>query len=232
MARRCSTCSPTPSSRRCCSSARAASSTPCTTSRTCAYYGALRKEIPLTFWAMMIGTLAITGVGIVGRRGFAGFFSKDAIIESAFASGSVPGGDRLLHRRLRGAADQLLQLAAGLPDLLRQAALGRVRAYPARAARRSMSIPTRSMATAPTSPAHAAGRHRRLSSARKPVDDAGAARPAVARRGLRRAALPRRLHRAERRAFLGRQHRLRRASGARDARGAAVGEAAPPPSAC
>jgi NADH-quinone oxidoreductase subunit L len=30
------------------------------------YYGALRKEIPLTFWAMMAGTLAITGVGIAG----------------------------------------------------------------------------------------------------------------------------------------------------------------------
>ena len=28
------------------------------------YYGALRKQIPLTFWAMMAGTLAITGVGI------------------------------------------------------------------------------------------------------------------------------------------------------------------------
>jgi NADH-quinone oxidoreductase subunit L len=30
------------------------------------YYGGLRKHIPLTFWAMMAGTLAITGVGIVG----------------------------------------------------------------------------------------------------------------------------------------------------------------------
>ena len=27
------------------------------------YYGGLRKQIPLTFWAMMAGTLAITGVG-------------------------------------------------------------------------------------------------------------------------------------------------------------------------
>ncbi len=53
------------------------------------YYGALRKHIPLTFWAMMAGTLAITGVGIVGVGGFAGFYSKDAIIESAFASGST-----------------------------------------------------------------------------------------------------------------------------------------------
>ncbi len=54
------------------------------------YYGALRKEIPITFWVMVIGTLAITGVGIAGL-GFAGFWSKDAILESAWASGSVPG---------------------------------------------------------------------------------------------------------------------------------------------
>ncbi len=61
------------------------------------YYGALRKEIPFTFWAMTIGTLAITGVGIIQvfglpSIGFAGFFSKDAIIESAFASGTTLGG--------------------------------------------------------------------------------------------------------------------------------------------
>ncbi len=31
-------------------------------------YGGLRKKIPLTFWAMMIGTLAITGVGIPFSR--------------------------------------------------------------------------------------------------------------------------------------------------------------------
>ena len=48
-------------------------------------YGGLRKKIPLTFWAMMIGTLAITGVGIpLTYYGFAGFLSKDAVIESAF----------------------------------------------------------------------------------------------------------------------------------------------------
>jgi NADH-quinone oxidoreductase subunit L len=54
------------------------------------YYGALRKEIPITFWVMVIGTLAITGVGVAGI-GFAGFWSKDAILESSWASGSVPG---------------------------------------------------------------------------------------------------------------------------------------------
>jgi NADH-quinone oxidoreductase subunit L len=52
------------------------------------YYGGLRKRIPLTYWAMMAGTLAITGVGIVGVAGFAGFYSKDMILEAAFASGS------------------------------------------------------------------------------------------------------------------------------------------------
>jgi NADH-quinone oxidoreductase subunit L len=51
-------------------------------------YGNLRKKIPYTFWAMMIGTLAITGVGIpLTHIGFAGYLSKDAVIESAFAGG-------------------------------------------------------------------------------------------------------------------------------------------------
>ena len=52
-------------------------------------YGGLRKKIPYTFWAMMIGTLAITGVGIpLTYIGFAGFLSKDAVIESAWAGGT------------------------------------------------------------------------------------------------------------------------------------------------
>ena len=55
-------------------------------------YGGLRKKIPYTFWAMMIGTLAITGVGIpLTHIGFAGFLSKDAIIESAYAAHSGVG---------------------------------------------------------------------------------------------------------------------------------------------
>ena len=50
------------------------------------HYGGLRHKMPKTFWAMLIGTLAITGVGIpLTHIGFAGFLSKDAIIESAFA---------------------------------------------------------------------------------------------------------------------------------------------------
>ncbi|MDO5757279.1 MAG: NADH-quinone oxidoreductase subunit L [Rhodobacterales bacterium] len=54
-------------------------------------YGGLRKKLPYTFWAMMIGTMAITGVGIpLTHIGFAGFLSKDAVIESAWA-GSAGG---------------------------------------------------------------------------------------------------------------------------------------------
>ena len=55
------------------------------------FYGGLRKSIPLTYWAMMAGTLAITGVGIVDVFGFAGFYSKDAILEAAYASHSESG---------------------------------------------------------------------------------------------------------------------------------------------
>ncbi|WP_136163329.1 NADH-quinone oxidoreductase subunit L [Sphingomonas flavalba] len=55
------------------------------------YYGALRTRIPVTYWAMIAGTLAITGVGIAGVFGFAGFYSKDAILEAAFASGTEVG---------------------------------------------------------------------------------------------------------------------------------------------
>ena len=48
----------------------------------------IEKGIPITFWAMMAGTLAITGVGIIDVFGFAGFYSKDAILEAAYARGT------------------------------------------------------------------------------------------------------------------------------------------------
>ena len=54
--------------------------------------GALWKLLPVTYGVMMIGTLAITGVGIPGiDLGFAGFYSKDAIINSAFIAGKTNG---------------------------------------------------------------------------------------------------------------------------------------------
>ncbi|WP_374570467.1 NADH-quinone oxidoreductase subunit L [Phenylobacterium sp.] len=51
-------------------------------------YGDLAKYLPITFAAMTIGTIAITGLGIPGLEwGFAGFYSKDAIIHAAFVAG-------------------------------------------------------------------------------------------------------------------------------------------------
>jgi NADH-quinone oxidoreductase subunit L len=53
------------------------------------YMGGVRKPMPIT-WAMMtIGTLALIGFGIPGLGGFAGFYSKDAIIEAAYGSHGI-----------------------------------------------------------------------------------------------------------------------------------------------
>src|SRR5690606_1260337 len=47
----------------------------------------------ITYWMMVIGTVALTGLGIPGTIiGTAGFFSKDFIIESAFASANAAAG--------------------------------------------------------------------------------------------------------------------------------------------
>ncbi|QKV17960.1 NADH-quinone oxidoreductase subunit L [Oricola thermophila] len=55
--------------------------------------GGLRKHIPVTYWMMIVGTLALTGVGIPGTLfGTAGFFSKDAIIESAYVGHNPAAG--------------------------------------------------------------------------------------------------------------------------------------------
>ncbi|WP_420337784.1 NADH-quinone oxidoreductase subunit L [Roseibium sp.] len=72
--------------------------------------GGLRKHIPITYWTMMLGTLALTGVGIpLTHIGFAGFVSKDGIIEAAFAAG---GGDHPNPMALYGF--WLTVIAAGL----------------------------------------------------------------------------------------------------------------------
>jgi NADH-quinone oxidoreductase subunit L len=49
-------------------------------------YGNLRKYLPITFWTMVIGALAICAVGIPGVFGFAGFYSKEAILGGALAN--------------------------------------------------------------------------------------------------------------------------------------------------
>lgn len=48
--------------------------------------GGLYKKIPITYAVMLIGSIAIAGI-----FPFAGYFSKDAILEAAFANGSDAG---------------------------------------------------------------------------------------------------------------------------------------------
>jgi NADH-quinone oxidoreductase subunit L len=55
--------------------------------------GGLWRRLPVTYATMLAGTLAITGVGLPGLDlGFAGFYSKDAIINTAYAAGQAHNG--------------------------------------------------------------------------------------------------------------------------------------------
>jgi NADH-quinone oxidoreductase subunit L len=51
--------------------------------------GGVRKHMTFTWAMMLIGTLALIGFGIPGLGGFAGFYSKDAIIETAYRAGEA-----------------------------------------------------------------------------------------------------------------------------------------------
>ena len=64
----------------------------------------------MTYALMWIGSLALAGIGIprVAVVGFAGFFSKDMIIEAAFAAHTGVGAFRLLAGHRRGLHDRLL----------------------------------------------------------------------------------------------------------------------------
>ncbi|HET7084935.1 MAG TPA: NADH-quinone oxidoreductase subunit L [Rhizomicrobium sp.] len=67
--------------------------------------GGLAKAIPFTWAMMLIGNLALTGVGIPYLGiGLAGFYSKDAIINAAFAG----------HRSMTSYAFTLLIVSAGM----------------------------------------------------------------------------------------------------------------------
>jgi NADH-quinone oxidoreductase subunit L len=51
--------------------------------------GGLKDKIPITYWTMVVGALAISGI-----PGFAGFFSKDEILWQIYSS---PQGSRLIY---------------------------------------------------------------------------------------------------------------------------------------
>jgi NADH-quinone oxidoreductase subunit L len=53
--------------------------------------GGLARHIKKTYVLMWIGSLALAGIGIPYVFGFAGFYSKDLIVESAFGAGSGVG---------------------------------------------------------------------------------------------------------------------------------------------
>ena len=90
-------------------------------------YGGLRTCMPITFVTFGLGYLAIIGV-----PPFAGFFSKDAIIEAALGAGGPQGIDPGRCRAARRRHHRVLHDAGDADDVLRRKALG----APGRAQRR------------------------------------------------------------------------------------------------
>ena len=85
-------------------------------------YGGLRHKIPYTFWAMMIGTLAITGVGIplTGWIGFARVRLEGRDHRERLCRWNRGRGLCVLAVGRGGAIHQLLLLAADVHDVLRR----------------------------------------------------------------------------------------------------------------
>jgi NADH-quinone oxidoreductase subunit L len=50
--------------------------------------GGLARKIPVTYGLMWVGSLTLAGIGLEGIFGFAGFYSKDMILEAAFSRGT------------------------------------------------------------------------------------------------------------------------------------------------
>ena len=92
-------------------------------------HGRAAKKLPFTWAMMLIGTLAMTGVGIPHVAGFAGFYSKDAIIEAAYARRTRTSNYAFWVLVDRGLHDVVLLLAADVHDLPRQDARRSARHY-------------------------------------------------------------------------------------------------------
>ena len=82
------------------------------------WMGGVRKYMPITWITSLLGSLALIGTPL-----FAGFYSKDSIIEAVHAS-HLPGVRvRLLRRRGRRVRDRVLFVPHVLPGVPRQGAL-------------------------------------------------------------------------------------------------------------
>ena len=103
--------------------------------------GGLAPKMRITWLMMIAGGLALSGFGIPQIGGFAGFYSKDAIIEASYAAGDLQQL-RLLVPARRRLPDRGLHLAPDPHDVPRQAA--HERRGPTRTctrARRPMYVP-------------------------------------------------------------------------------------------
>ena len=95
-------------------------------------YGGLRTVMPITFVTFGLGYLAIIGV-----PPFAGFFSKDKIIEAAFAAERRQGRGPRHGHAARCGTHRLLHDPGDADDVLRTTAMG-----PGRATRRECHLPS------------------------------------------------------------------------------------------
>ena len=101
------------------------------------YYGALRKQIPFTFWAMVDRHAGDHRRRHLRAIGFAGFYSKDAILESAYASGTVHGGIAFFLGALAALLTSFYSWRLIFLTFYGKPRWAASRAYPARAPRRS-----------------------------------------------------------------------------------------------
>ena len=96
--------------------------------------GALKNKIPITFWTMFVGTLAIAGT-----PGLAGFFSKDEILWQAFSSNQGHIVLWLIGVRCRN--DIVLHVPSSVHDVLRRFKSGSPHGAPHSRIAPSMTVP-------------------------------------------------------------------------------------------